>query len=61
MQTLTHIERFYLMFSALFHHSSQSGFGLREICSCFRVDHRQAHPEMVFVSTYFIYRRSLNG
>jgi hypothetical protein len=61
MQTLTHIERFSLLFSALFHHSSHSGFGPPEICSCFRVGERQAHPEMVFVPTYFIYRRSLNG
>jgi len=61
MQTLTHIERFSLMFSALLHHSSHSGFRARGIRSCFRVGEREAHPEMVFVSTYFIYRRSLNG
>jgi len=50
-----------LMFSALFHPSSHSGFGPTEIWTCFRIGALHIHPEMVFVSTYSIYRRSLNG
>jgi hypothetical protein len=61
MQTLTRAEHISLVFSALFHHSSHSGLGPRGILSRFRVAAAQAHPEMVFASTYFIYRRSLNG
>jgi DNA-binding XRE family transcriptional regulator len=43
-----------LMFSALFHQSSHSGFGPIEFWTCFRSGVVHVHPEMVFVSTYFI-------
>jgi hypothetical protein len=50
-----------LIFSALFHQPSHSGFGPIEFWTCFRSDVVHMHPEMVFVSTYSIYRRFLNG
>jgi hypothetical protein len=50
-----------LMFSALFHQSSHSGFGPIGFWTCFPSGAVHTHPEMVFVSTYFIYRRWLNG
>jgi hypothetical protein len=61
MQTLTHSGRIYPVFSALLRNSSHSGFAQWEIFSCFPVADARAHPEMVFVPPYFIYRRSLNG
>jgi hypothetical protein len=53
--------RIALMFAALFHQSSHSGFGPIEFWTCFRSGVVLMHPEMVFVSNYFIYRRFLNG
>jgi DNA-binding XRE family transcriptional regulator len=53
--------RLTLKFSALFDVSSHSGFGAIEFWACFQIDAPHMHPEMVFVSAYFIYRRSLNG
>jgi hypothetical protein len=50
-----------LMFSALFHQSSHSGFGPIEFSSRFRIGAVRMHPEMVFAPTYSIYRPSLNG
>jgi len=53
--------RFPLGFSALFHQSSHFGFAPSSFEPVFALMLGHVHPEMVFVSTYSIYRRSLNG
>src|SRR5581483_134800 len=53
--------RLALMFSALFHQSSHSGFRRVEFSAFFPIAAVHIHPEMVFASSYSIYRRSLNG
>jgi hypothetical protein len=49
------------MFAALSDASSHSGFGRVGIWTCFRIVAVHHDPEMVFVPTYSIYRRLLNG